>query len=104
MQTLEIAETLNNQIQAFAVKTVKFSNKILNKLNKFKDNNFRPRIFGVDSEKDSSSSDGEDSSSSTSGNEGGEDEMTEMQESSEESGYETDQSKKEDQLSTTKPT
>jgi hypothetical protein len=52
MSVLSKAEDLNKEIEDKALKVACLSEKILNKLKKFKDNKFRPRIQGFDSDSD----------------------------------------------------
>jgi len=50
MTVLSKAEDLNAEIEEKAAKVCALSEKILSKLRKFKDNQFRPRIQGYDSD------------------------------------------------------
>lgn len=52
MTVLSKAEDLNGEIEDKAAKVCTLSEKILCKLRKFKDNQFRPRIQGYDSDSD----------------------------------------------------
>jgi len=87
MFNLEKAEQLNQEIEENAIATAKHSGRVLKKLQRFKENNFRPRIHGIDwvnssseeaSSKFSQDSDWENGESEQ--EEHGEDEMTEMKE------------------------
>lgn len=60
MSILQKAEDLNREIEEKAMRVSNLSDKILYKLRKFKDNKFRPRIQGFDSDSDGDTTDRSD--------------------------------------------
>jgi hypothetical protein len=61
MAVLSRAEDLNAQIEAKAMKARNLSQKILSKLEKFRENKFRPRIQGFDSDSEPDDDDNDQS-------------------------------------------
>ena len=61
MAVLSRAEDLNAQIETKAMKARNLSQKILSKLEKFRENKFRPRIQGFDSDSEPEEDDNDQS-------------------------------------------